>query len=61
MCSWGPSGGHRGPKQPLSLSAFGQLCVNSMICAHQDGGRLDDLDGLGQGGGHGSQLVPDLL
>ena len=18
MCSWGPSGGHRGPKQPLS-------------------------------------------
>lgn len=28
---------------------------------HQDGGRLDDLDGFGQRGRHGGQLVPDLL
>lgn len=32
-----------------------------MGLTHQDGGRLDDLDGFGQRSRHGSQLVPYLL
>lgn len=53
------------PDEGLQRQCIICVCVQEEVhsaegCAHQDGGRLDDLDGLGQGRGHGSQLVPDL-
>lgn len=39
---------------------FDQVVLVSVL-THQDGGRLDDMDGLGQRSRHGSQLVPYLL
>lgn len=38
-----------------------QMSVNFDLRTHQDGDRLDDVDGFGQRCRHGSQLVPYLL